>query len=419
MRDRGFIRGAVWNTLGTMMYGANSFLMLALVSRIGTVEDVGDFGIAFTTAQLLYIVGLFGVSHYQQTDYQEKYSFSTYARVKIISCILMLLICMLSVWGMRFTHIKALYTIFLTLLMMLNAAADMFQSLFFQKNRLDLSGKMLFYRTLWSFCAFALAISVTKNILISVGLQICVNLIVTIYYSVRYTHKMTSDGKKLQRTDILRDMRLLIMECMPLFISLFLMNVVINISKYGVDILLDDAAQGYYNMIFISVQIINLCSPFLFKPFLNRYADVLSHNKWEDFRSMLKMQLSTVAVFTVSCCFAAFFFGTQILGLIYNKDLSRQKNALVLLILGGGVFTCGQLFYYIYVVLRLQKQIMCIYIVGLVSSVILAGVFINYLGLEGAAISFLLTQGILLLCYVIFLIKIFKAKEKAGGNTIQ
>ena len=81
--------GVFWNTLGSTMYGVNSFIMLALVSRVGTVEQSGYFGIAFTTAQILYIVGLFGVNIFQMTDYQHQYRFSDYAKVKVFSCFLM------------------------------------------------------------------------------------------------------------------------------------------------------------------------------------------------------------------------------------------------------------------------------------------------------------------------------------------
>lgn len=45
------LKGTIWNTLGSTMYGANSFIMLALVSRVGTVDQAGYFGIAFTTAK--------------------------------------------------------------------------------------------------------------------------------------------------------------------------------------------------------------------------------------------------------------------------------------------------------------------------------------------------------------------------------
>ena len=91
-------KGVFWNTKGSAAYGANSFIMLALVSRVGTVEQSGYFGIAFTTAQILYIVGLFGVNIFQMTDYQHQYRFSDYAKVKIFSCLLMLGGCVLSIF---------------------------------------------------------------------------------------------------------------------------------------------------------------------------------------------------------------------------------------------------------------------------------------------------------------------------------
>ena len=69
LENNKFLKGAIWNTLGSTMYGMNSFLTLAIVSRIANVEETGAFGIAFTTAQILYIVGLLGTNHYQQTDY--------------------------------------------------------------------------------------------------------------------------------------------------------------------------------------------------------------------------------------------------------------------------------------------------------------------------------------------------------------
>ena len=124
-------RGFFWNTLGSTMYGLNSFLMLALVSRVGTVEETGAFGIAFTTAQLMYIVGLLGVSHYQMTDYEKKYSFREYGVLRALSCALMAVGCALSIQVMGFSGQKALLTALLTLLMLLNVVGDLYQNLFF------------------------------------------------------------------------------------------------------------------------------------------------------------------------------------------------------------------------------------------------------------------------------------------------
>ena len=133
-------KGIFWNTLGSTMYGLNSFLMLALVSRVGTVEETGAFGIAFTTAQLMYIVGLLGVSHYQMTDYEKKYSFREYGVLRAFSCTLMAVGCALSIQVMGFSGQKALLTALLTLLMLLNVVGDLYQNLFFQMEIVQTEG---------------------------------------------------------------------------------------------------------------------------------------------------------------------------------------------------------------------------------------------------------------------------------------
>ena len=401
------IKGAIWNTLGSGMYGINSFLMLAVASRIGSVEEAGYFGIAFTTAQLMYIVGLLGMNHYQQTDYQEKYAFSAYVKAKLLATGLMGVGCLCTIVLLRFSGVKIIYTIALTVLMMLNSIGEMFQSLLFQKNRLDLSGSVLFYRTLWSLITFGIVAFVSRNILSALYAQILVNLGLTLFYALRYTPQFTGPG--IKETHGCREPIPLILECFPLFISVLLTNIIINASKYGIEILMDDTAQGYYNMIFMPAQVINLCSQFLFKPLLNKYATAFAENRLSDVRAMLGKQIAMVFGFTIMCCIAAYLWGPFVLGLIYAKDLSALRAALTLVVLGGGIFAIGQLFFYILVILRLQNKIMYIYIASLLVTLLLTGSLITVLGLIGAVFSFILTQLVVVMGYYTILTKFLKA----------
>ncbi len=408
-KNKSMLKGAIWNTLGSTMYGANSFFMLALVSRIGTVEEAGFFGIAFTTAQLMYVIGLLGINNYQQTDYIEKYSFSVYVKTKIFSCVLMIAGCFLSIKLLNFSGAKAEYTIILTALMMLNAVGEMIQSLFFQKNRLDLSGSALFYRTFWSLIVFGLFVVITRNILLSVSIQIIVNLVITIYYTVRYVPRFTGGGIKKEESNA--SVRL-IMECFPLFVSVLIMNVVINISKYGIEIFMDGTAQGYYNMIFMPAQVIHLCSQFIFKPLLNQYSTAFMDNRLSEAMSMMRKQVTMVIGFTSVCCVAAGLFGTQVLGFIYNKDLAEQRTALILVVAGGGIYAIDQLLYFILVILRLQKKIMYTYLAGLAASVVLTGILVRHCGIIGAVMSFVLTHGIIFTGYCLILFAYLRRGRK-------
>ena len=349
MTKKSFLKGSIWNTLGSAMYGANSFLMLALVSREGTVEEAGWFGIAFTTAQLLYIVGLLGINHYQQTDYGEKYSFSVYKWAKAFSTVLMAAGCGISIGCLHFSGVKAIYTMLLTVLMALNSIGELYQSLFFQKNRLDLSGGALFFRTFWSLLAFSAVVLLSGSILSGIIVQIVVNLAATIYYALRYTGGILEGDDGNGRSNIAtREACKLIVECLPLFFSVFFMNVVLNSSKYGIEILLDDKAQGYYNMIFFPAQVINLCSQFLFKPMLSSYAESLMEAKgrYDRFGRLIMRQIGIVVGFTVVGCIISWWIGTPLMGIIYDKDITAMRMPLLLIVFGGGTFALCQLLYF-------------------------------------------------------------------------
>lgn len=401
-KSNNLIKGTIWNTLGSTMYGANSFIMLALVSRIGTVEQAGYFGIAFTTAQILYIVGLFGVNNYQMTDYQEKYSFSDYARIKVFSCILMIIGCASFCLFLHFTGEKLVYVCILTVLMMLNAIGELYQSLFFQKNRLDLSGSALFYRTSWSLLAFVLVLIIKQNILFALIVQIVVNLFITTYYAIKISPEFQTYNKLEDKKN---NVWSLAVECIPLFISMFLMNIIINASKYGIEVLSTDTVQGYYNMIFMPAQVINLCSQFIFKPLLNRYATLLSEAKIREFLKLLLKQVLLVLLLTAICCVAAYCLGTSILGILYKKDISFLRIPLTLVVFGGGIFAICQLFYYILVILRWQKYILVNYCVAFILTIGITTVLISNFEIIGATVAFIVTHIFILLCYLFMIAK--------------
>ena len=392
------VKGALWNTLGSTLYGLNSFIMLALVGRLGAVEETGVFGIAFTTAQLLYIVGLFGMSHFQMTDYGKTYCFSDYKKARVCSSGLMLVVCGLTIVCLGFTGEKAYLTVMLCVLMLLNVVGDLYQNLFFRNNRLDLSGSALFYRTLWPLITFASTYLLTERLILAVVLQILCNLATTLYYICRVAPPFFREEEARSKDG--RTAWTLLVDCFPLFISLLLMNLLINTSKYGIEFLMDDTAQGYYNMLFIPAQVINLCSQFIFKPMLNQYAVLLQARDRKGVCTMLGRQLALVAGFTGVCCVGAGVLGVPVLGLIYQKNLSGYTLALVWIVVGGGIFATCQLFYYIFVILRKQREILITYLTVSVCSLPITYGLVQWRGVIGAAWSFAAIHGVLLTVYL-------------------
>lgn len=395
--SNGILKGTIWNMLGSIMYGANSFVMLSLVSQIGTVEQTGYFGIAFTTAQLLYIVGLFGVNNYQMTDYREKYHFSDYARVKEFSCMLMIMGCIVSILIFRFRGEKLLYLCILTVLMMINAVGELYQSLFFQKNRLDISGSALFFRTLWSLLIFIAVLLWSKNIFLALIAQIILDFLITMYYAVKVSPKFRDKGEERKNC---KNAKALVVECLPLFVSTFLVNIIINASKYGIEVLSTDTVQGYFNMIFIPAQVVNMCCQFVFKPLLHYYSVLIFESRVKELLKVLARQLVMAVAFTGVCSVCAYVLGAEILGILYKKDLSVFRVHLMLVVIGGGVFAICQLFYYIFVILRWQKYILITYLFAIILTFAATAILVAEMEIMGAVLAFIITHIFILLCNV-------------------
>lgn len=389
-------RGVFWNTLGGLMYGANSFIMITAVGQLSSIEETGYFGMAFTTAQLLYIVGLMGVNVYQMTDFDRKFGFYTYFYIRIFSCICMCIFCLTATCLLQFREQKLIYTFLLTGVMLGNAIGDVYQAQFFRRKDLAKSGSAIFFRTFWPLVVFLVSFCTTKKLIIALMLQTVTIFLVVGYYAKWIAPNYLAGELK---TDLIA-CRSLLKECFPLFLSMFAMNIIINISRYSVDFYLDDTSQGYYSMIFVVAQGINLCVQFLFTPFLSTYSKAFEEYGLPGLRNNVRKQLVLIGCLTVLASIAAYMLGAQILGMVYHKNLLDLKKEIAFLTLGGGIFAITQLYYYIFTILRWQKLILRIYVFSALGSVLITCFFVKYGGLLGAVTSFAFIHIIIFLQYL-------------------
>ena len=397
-------RDTFWNTLGSAMYGANSFLMLVMVSNTASLSTTGSFSISWTTAQMLYIIGLFGANFYQMTDYKEEYSFSDYFWLRLWSCGLMVLGCLLYALQ-RNEKEKVFYLVILTIYMIVNAVGEIYQSFYFQQLHVDVSGQILFFRTLIPFCAFALFQVTIRNLVLSLIVMLAVNLIITALYAKQ---SRTQGGTSILRPKA-KCLIKLFKSCFPLFISAFLMILIVNLPRYVVEWKLTDEMQGYFSLLFIPAQVINMLSQFVFKPLLNGYSVLIEQKKYLEFWKSLLKQFIFIVAFTAVCCLGGAILGIPFLSWVYGANLNGYVEILVIIILGGGALAAAQLMYYILVLIRQQRRIMLIY--GVVALAAFPGtwVLVEKTGLWGAASSIVVVH---LLTMLLELLGVYFAVKK-------
>lgn len=384
-------KNAIWFTLGSGIFAATSALTILLMTREFGLNIAGQFSIAQTTAQLLYLVSIFGISVYQMTDFKCIYTFEQYFSARLLTSSIALIIGLFLIFVLGFEGLKAWFTILLICFILCNAIADVFQSFFFQINRLDIAGKSLFWRMLISNIIFACGLMLGNDAIIATILMVLTNVVTTVIFSVLPIKHYQKCPIKIVKKDVL----ILLKECYPLFLCTFLLFFIINCPKYAIEVFMDDKEQAYIGIILMPATLINLLSSFIFKPLLNRFDETIRNKNINCFKKMLKKLVYIITCITFLTGVGVYFFGPWIFGLVYNVNLNEFRSLLVLVIIGSGFQSYTSLLYFLLVLLREQRKIMKIYIFVTMIILIISFAGVYLLGLTGAVFAFVIGYFIL------------------------
>ena len=375
--------------MGSVMMSANTVLMTALVGHLFTLEDVGKFTLSLTTSQVLYAIGLFGLNDQQMTDYGHRYAFADYLRVKIFSTVLAAVACAVFLLVFRPDSQTTLYTVLLTGFMLVNAVAELYQSLYFQNNRLDLSGKSLFFRYLASTAAFAVIIFWKRSIFYAILIMLVVNLAFSVWWSryVRYFQRKEVSEKEAGRR-LLKEGTVL---CLCLLGSLLL----INAPRYLLRYYYDDTLQGIYSLLFMPTYAVSLAAQFLFKPFLFSYKEAMGQSR-QHFWSLLKKHLLIIAGLALVAGAGAWLLGPFALRLLFGQDISAYRNWMFAFLLSGGILASNQLLYYLMILAEKRTAILSGYVAAIAVMLASGVFFIPRFEIGGVWICFTAGQAVLI-----------------------
>lgn len=390
--------GIFWNIMGSGMMAANTVILTMLVGHFADLNAVGLFGLSLTTAQVLYSLALFGANDLQMTDYQHRYQFRHYFGVKAFSTVLAILACMLVIRVLGFAEAAKSFTVLLTGFMLVNSLAELYQSLFFQCYRIDLSGKALFFRFFLSTVAFLAALLSGRTILSACIWMLCVDIAATAWWILRYAKEYRDTGYMPEINGTMR----LVREALPLCLSVLSSLLVINGPKYLINAWLSDEVQGVYNILFMPTYAISLLSQFIFKPYLYRYSQTLQGERTA-FRKLLLFHTALIGACALCGGIGMWLLGTPLLRILFGQDLRAYRGLMFLFMLSGGVLALNQLLYYIMVILGRRKVVFLIFFMGMAVTLLTGSLCIPRISIRGAYVSFTAGQASLLAGYLIIL----------------
>lgn len=402
-----------WNTVNAMLSAGESPIMTLVLTRSQGVYDAGIFSIAYAVATLLLYVGQYGFRKFQSSDIREKYSFSEYYGIRIITCgVMMLAALTYCIFGMicrGYSWDKFVVILLVNALKCVQAFTDVVHGRMQQLGRLDVATKASSFRYLMEMVSFAVAYLVTRNLVVAMGFCVLVSVLIGMVTSMN----VARDFCQLRPTFHLGRMWAMLVEGFPLFLSLFLNMYLSNAPKYAIDAYLTEEIQATYNIIFMPAFVVQLVVHFIFNPILTSYAKIWAKGEIRRFKKLIQRQMLIVLGLTLLGLAVAATIGIPVLSWVFGMNLTGHRRELIIVMLGGGMLAYSVFFNTVITIVRMHRTLIFSYGAAAVAAFALSGVFVRNYGMLGATVLYAIIMTILTaILGVILWIKIRKESRK-------
>ena len=410
-KDTQFKKNFIWNTIGNTLSAFNSLFFMIIATRINGLNDAGIFTLAFSTACILFAVGIYAGRVYQVTELDKKISDKDFIINRTISCLTMIILLLCFCFIKRYDFTKTTIFLLLTLYKAFDAFSDVIYGILQKNDKLEIVGKSLSIKSILSLFAFLVFDLIFKNIIIASLSVVLVYLIVLIVYDYRNAYKYINFETKINIKNVLNIFK----NGFFVFAISFLGMYVVNAPKYSIDNFLENDILTIFGIIVMPATIMSLVAQFLIHPYLNEMLRLYEEKDENKFKKLVLKIILMIIVFGIFATIIGFLIGTQVLGFIYGIDLSTYKIQLAVIIISATLYTIGTVCSSVLTTFRDTFSQFIIYVIVTLIAYISSNLCTKYFEFDGAIFAYALimfAQSLLYLTYTqIKIKKVFKGKE--------
>ena len=354
-----FRKNFIWNVLGTGLNAFNSLFFMIIVTRLNGVDQAGIFTIAFSTACIIYFVGVYAGRIYQVTELNKEITDKEFIVNRSISTILMLILVIL-----------------------------------------------------FSVILFFIIDYITKNMITSTISIILVNIIILIVFDFKNVLKFVDLKTKVKKENILKIFK----SGFFTFAISFLGVYILNAPKYAIDSFLAENYQTIFGIIVMPATVIGLVAQFLIHPYLNKIVELYKNRDLKNLNKLILKLIFMIVAFGIISSLLAYFLGPEVLGLVYGIDLKVYRIGLLIIIISATLYTIGVIYSSVLTAVRETFSQFIAYIIISLFAIVCSNILTKQKEMNGAVIAYFAIMSLQFIIYTTYtnikLRKIFNKEEE-------
>lgn len=404
-----FRKNFIWNIIGTGFSSFNSLFFLIIVTRINGVENAGIFTLAFSTACILYMIGIYAGRIYQVTENDSSITNKDYIVNRLVSCTITIFMIIAFVIIRQYDLYKSAIFIILAIYKSLEAFSEVIYGILQKNNFLDKAGKSGFIKSILSILLFIIVDIISKNLIMACLSVVFVYIFIIIFYDYRQTKKFVNKEEKVSKKNVINIFKNGFFPFIIAFLGVFM----VNAQKYAIDGVLTEDMQAIFGIIIMPATVMGLLSQFLIHPYLNNIFELHKTGEYLKIKKLIYKIILIIFVVGIICISLGYFLGTPVLGLIYNLDLSQYTIPLTIILIASTFYTMAGILSPILITMRYNFIQFVVYGIIAVFEWILSQILVSNFGFYGAVWSYIITMIVyFVVFYIVAMVVINKNNKK-------
>lgn len=401
MKQNSLAKNMLWSSIGNLVYCICLWAITILTVRLCSYDQAGYLSLAMSASSTCSTIGLFSMRNFQISDVREEFRISEYVGSRFVTCFISVVFCLFYSLQSSSVYQGLCILAFMTI-RLAECGIDVIHGVDQKYGRYDIIGKSLLLRGILTVLVFSFGLIATNDLLITLLITGCINLLAMFGYDVRKTNKLEALRPSFEIKKIVK----LLKECAPLVAMSFLLSMIPLIPKSSVQEIIGNEMLGIYSSIGSPTLVVQVFATYAFNPLLPKLAAHYNEREYSEFLRIFHKLFIILIAFSAVMLFGASLLGRFGLKILYGSEILRYYDLFIPLV------WCTILTAFVWILNSIVISIRKIYpmLIAMVVSfgldLVLSKYFINIFEANGASY-------IQILSYIVFALSMIAIVEKS------
>ena len=404
MNERFFKNKIILYIIGNIGYLFGIWLISVITANILGYSDAGKLSLAFTIANIIFVLASFGIRAFQISDITNKYSNETYIIARyittVISFFISLIVCIILRYNLGQIFSIQLFVIYKCL----EAISDVYHGILQKNNKLEIASKSLLCKGILSIIVFTVSASLFHNLNIALISIVLIAYAILMLYDIPkscYRNLSVINNTSYSKLEIIH----LLKETSVMMLFMLGVPLITAIPRTYLEKSYSEELLGIYSSVSNPSIIISTFASSILVPFLPKWSELhLRQEKKQLLKHFLTPTVLIVFVGLISLA-GSEIFGKFILKVLYGNSVLEYAPLLNGVVIMTSITAILMCFNNLMVAIRHLKALLGFTLLGCLFCTVFTFYFVANYSVYGVTYTMSIAQTIQILIMLFYLKK--------------